>query len=98
MATTPAMTESGSIIFKRVDMPATSGWDITAQSPAHRDSDQGLPLKAIHLPGESERHPRSGTVAKPRLKSDYNKTNICPSADILPVVRPKVRSLLQKSL
>ncbi|ARS71434.1 hypothetical protein CN221_35960 [Sinorhizobium meliloti] len=52
MATTPAMTESGSIIFKRVDMPATSGWDITAQSPAHRDSDQGLPLKAIHLPGE----------------------------------------------
>ncbi|WP_318858808.1 DUF6678 family protein [Sinorhizobium meliloti] len=47
--------------FQTVDMPATSGWDITAQSPAHRDSDQSLPLKAIHLPGESERHPRSGT-------------------------------------
>ncbi|RVG78051.1 hypothetical protein CN177_29290 [Sinorhizobium meliloti] len=55
------MTKSGSIIFKRVDMPATPGWDITAQIPAHRDSDQGLPLKASHLPGKSERHPRSGT-------------------------------------
>ncbi|PJR11346.1 hypothetical protein CEJ86_28160 [Sinorhizobium meliloti] len=36
-------------------------------------------------------------VAKTRLKRDCKKSDTCPSADTLPVVRPKVRSLLQKS-
>jgi hypothetical protein len=40
---------------------------------------------------------RSGKVTKTRPESDRKKTCTCPSADILPVVRPKTRSLLQKS-
>lgn len=45
----------------------------------------------MHDPSDPEQ------VAKTRLKRDCKKTNTCPSADALPAVRPKARSLLQKS-